>query len=108
MRPIDRYHWIADWIAEFGNAYHLNREFSDAYIEAVKPNLVGFQPYGAHNVPQLRRDLCAMFKLRYLKRYRSSISGFYGMGFPNWVFSYGKGRRFEDLQRPQPPEASNE
>lgn len=65
----------------------LNRYAVDDY---VKHTGADFQVmfYGANKCKLMGRDLSAMCKLGYLRRYACGLQGMAGMGFPRWVWSY--------------------
>jgi hypothetical protein len=97
MTPEQRYAWIVEYIKERSpgspnTASHsvnvVDRYFVDAYVDACKPSMVLVMFYGADKVPQLGRDLAAMYAQNMLKRYVCGLSGMGGMGFPRWVYDY--------------------
>ena len=93
MSPAERHTWIADYLrarsVQFAYTVDvLHRAFVDDYIEACGPVMVGVMPYGANRVPQLGRDLAAMFKAGTLTRSATGLEGMAGMGFPRWCYVY--------------------
>lgn len=93
MKPADRHAWITAWLTQRSGSFPekadvLNAAFVNEYIEACGPMPVGVMPYGAHKVPQLGRDLAAMFKAGKLARDTVGIEGLAGMGFPRWCYVY--------------------
>lgn len=67
----------------------VTEEFVDAYIEKFNPKRVGWQPYGAHQVPELGRLLGDMYRCNMLNRFTQGLSPIsVADGFPKWVYVY--------------------
>lgn len=90
MKPAQRHDWIMTYIKNDRSGYVdvLNRNFVDDYEIACRPKIVHVMPYGANKIPQLGRDLSALFEAGKLKRNAAGLTGMGGMGFPRWAYVY--------------------
>lgn len=93
MKPSERYTWVEKYLKQHSHGLAarvsvVDSYFVDDYISACGPKSIDYMPYGAHRVPQLGRDLAAMYKEGKLVRNIAGLGDMHSMGFPAWVYEY--------------------